>query len=101
MIEKIVIRNEGSYQGEDQTMDGLKKVNFIYGPNGSGKTTISRILANQTDRGVSVSDNTIVDFGEISKTSIEPIGSHCTVKWHQNHPSEILGPVEIQDFHFH
>ncbi|HAB39516.1 MAG TPA: hypothetical protein DCE52_16215, partial [Rhodobacteraceae bacterium] len=50
MIEEILIEKEGSYQGESQKMDGLKKINFIYGPNGSGKTTISRVLGSVLDK---------------------------------------------------
>lgn len=42
MIEKIEIKNTATYI--DETLDNLSKVNFIYGNNGSGKTTISRII---------------------------------------------------------
>ena len=38
MIEKIEIKNTATYI--DETLDNLSKVNFIYGNNGSGKTTI-------------------------------------------------------------
>ena len=47
MIEKIEIKNTATYI--DETLDNLSKVNFIYGNNGSGKTTISRIINDQTD----------------------------------------------------
>ena len=42
MIEKIEIKNTATYI--DETLDNLSKVNFIYGNNGSGKTTVSRII---------------------------------------------------------
>lgn len=44
MIESIVVCNDASYHSA-QTMTALKQVNFIYGGNGSGKTTISRIIS--------------------------------------------------------
>ena len=43
MIESIVICNDASYNAS-QTMTALKQINFVYGANGSGKTTISRIV---------------------------------------------------------
>lgn len=47
MIEKICIKNVATF--EDETITGLKKVNFVYGSNGSGKTTISNIIQNPTN----------------------------------------------------
>lgn len=43
MIEKIQISNVASYT--NSTILELSKSNFVYGANGSGKTTISRIIA--------------------------------------------------------
>ena len=109
MIEEILIEKEGSYQGESQKMDGLKKINFIYGPNGSGKTTISRVLGSVLDKAdASKSGNTDIALdlsdlfeseNEIQKTRI---AEHCNVKWQQNSPLEVL--VYNRDFvakHFH
>ena len=45
MIETIRISNVATFKGDEQVFDGLSKVNFIYGANGSGKTIISRIIA--------------------------------------------------------
>ncbi len=45
MIKKIVIKNVASFDNEGVTLDDLKKVNFIYGGNACGKTTISRVLS--------------------------------------------------------
>mgnify|MGYP000843898122 CR=1 FL=1 len=42
MIDKIYIKNVATF--EDEIIAGLKKVNFVYGSNGSGKTTISNII---------------------------------------------------------
>ncbi|QQZ58908.1 AAA family ATPase [Paenibacillus sonchi] len=60
MINKIIVRNKASYDAAGITLDNLEKVNFIYGANGSGKTTISDFLKN---------------------TSIYP---HCQVSWTNN-----------------
>lgn len=45
MIKKIVIKNVASFDNEGVALDDLKKVNFIYGGNACGKTTISRVLS--------------------------------------------------------
>lgn len=46
MIESIKIRNVASYDNAGIQISDLKKVNFIYGANGCGKTTISNYLYN-------------------------------------------------------
>jgi len=48
MIESIHIQNEASYGSPCQTLRNLSKFNFIFGSNGTGKTTISRIIANES-----------------------------------------------------
>ena len=48
MIESIQIQNQASYGSPYETLTGLSKFNFIYGSNGSGKTTISRIIADES-----------------------------------------------------
>ncbi len=42
MIEEIHIKDIATFK--DETITDLKKVNFIYGSNGSGKTTISNVI---------------------------------------------------------
>lgn len=44
MIESINIKQVASYDDTGIQITGLKKVNFIYGANGCGKTTISNFL---------------------------------------------------------
>ena len=44
MIELIHLANEGAYDSAGTKLEDLKKLNFIFGSNGSGKTTISRII---------------------------------------------------------
>ena len=50
MIKKIVIRDVASYDHEGVTFDNLSKVNIIYGGNGTGKTTLSRVLAEEAKK---------------------------------------------------
>jgi wobble nucleotide-excising tRNase len=48
MLREIQISDEASYGTAEhaQKLGGLKEINFIFGTNGSGKTTISRVIAN-------------------------------------------------------
>ena len=49
MIESIEIKNVATYDETGIQINDLKKVNFIYGANGSGKTTISNLLQTPTE----------------------------------------------------
>ncbi len=49
MIREIHICDEASYSSEGAKLSGLAKVNYVYGANGSGKTTISRVIANPSN----------------------------------------------------
>ena len=50
MIESITIKNIATFDTVDGVkIEGLKKVNFFYGANGSGKTTIANFLQNHSD----------------------------------------------------
>ena len=49
MIDSITIKNVATYDNEGVKINNLKKINFIYGGNGTGKTTISNYLKNQDD----------------------------------------------------
>ncbi len=46
MINKITIRNVATYDDAGVVIDNIEKVNYIYGANGCGKTTISTLLGN-------------------------------------------------------
>ena len=49
MIKQIDIKNVATYDNQGVQIDNLKKVNFIYGANGCGKTTISNFVHDNTD----------------------------------------------------
>ena len=46
MLRTLSISKVATYQSDAQLLNDLKAVNFIYGCNGSGKTTISRVIRN-------------------------------------------------------
>lgn len=48
MIESILIEGAASFGNKQQRLDGLSQLNFLFGSNGAGKTTISRIIADNT-----------------------------------------------------
>jgi wobble nucleotide-excising tRNase len=72
MIENIFLANQGAYDAQGTSLSNLKLLNFIFGSNGSGKTTISRVI-----------DGT--------KTS-----PSCAVTWKAGNPLETL--VYNRDF---
>lgn len=49
MIETISIKNIASYDDKGIKLNELKRINFIYGANGSGKTTISNFISDQVN----------------------------------------------------
>lgn len=49
MIETIKLKEIATYDTTGVTLEGLKKINFIFGNNGSGKTTLSEFLRNPVD----------------------------------------------------
>lgn len=48
VLQAIKIANQASYSRQGETLNPLKAINFIFGTNGSGKTTISRTVADPT-----------------------------------------------------
>jgi len=44
MIGKVFLANLGAYDATGTKLDNLGAVNFVFGPNGSGKTIISRMI---------------------------------------------------------
>lgn len=47
MIESIQISDVATYSNVPENLIGLSRFNFLYGSNGSGKTTISRVIADE------------------------------------------------------
>lgn len=45
MITKVTLPTRAPFDEQQAALDSLKRVNFIFGPNGSGKTTISQFIA--------------------------------------------------------
>ncbi len=45
MIDSIEIKDIATYGNEPQTLIGLSQFNYFFGSNGTGKTTISRVIA--------------------------------------------------------
>lgn len=68
MIESVTIKNVATFDNLGVEIQPLKPINFIYGSNGSGKTTISKLL---------YSTSTL-------------IYSHCNVKWKNDRPLKTL-----------
>lgn len=72
MLSKITIKNVACFDEEKKEIDNLSKINFLYGANGSGKTTISKIIDN------------------------ENFANECSVEWKDN--SEIKSLVYNNEF---
>jgi len=68
MIEQITIKNVATYANQGVRFEDLKKINFIYGANGCGKTTISNFIY----------DNTNSKF------------SDCSLTWKNSFPLSVL-----------
>jgi wobble nucleotide-excising tRNase len=47
MIESIAIANVATFAGVPETLDGLARFNFLFGSNGTGKTTVGRVIADE------------------------------------------------------
>lgn len=66
MIKSLSIRNTATFNNDGITMNDLKQINIIYGSNGSGKSTIGKVIAN------------IDSYGQSS------------ISWNDDKPLEIL-----------
>lgn len=49
MIENISLSKTATYGHQPEILGPLRRVNFIFGTNGTGKTTISRVIASGTE----------------------------------------------------
>jgi Flp pilus assembly CpaF family ATPase len=59
MIKNIVIRDTATFDENGIILNNLAKINFIYGGNGTGKTTTSNYLSDMDDP--SLRNITVVD----------------------------------------
>lgn len=48
MIESITLANVATFAVTPEELNGLSQFNFLYGSNGTGKTTVSRVIADET-----------------------------------------------------
>ncbi len=49
MIDSIKIKQVATYNGKTEQIIGANKINFLYGNNGTGKTTITRLIENPSN----------------------------------------------------
>jgi len=49
MLEEVSIAKVATYGEQPQRLYDLRQINFLFGTNGSGKTTISRVIADPTE----------------------------------------------------
>ena len=47
MIESITIANIATYTSTPEALTGLSQFNYLFGSNGTGKTTVSRVIADE------------------------------------------------------
>ncbi|EMH44205.1 hypothetical protein HMPREF1430_00465, partial [Helicobacter pylori GAM96Ai] len=51
-ISQIVLKKVATFDENGASFENLKSINFIYGANGSGKTTTSSFLKNLAENGI-------------------------------------------------
>ena len=64
MINRIVIADMATYPHAPSMMDGLTKINFVYGANGAGKTTIPNFLSSLESNSDTSSIEWVNSFGK-------------------------------------
>lgn len=93
MIESIRIANTATFSTDTQELSGLSQFNFIYGSNGSGKTTISRIIANENNY-----PSCRVQWKNGLK--LQPmVYNHDFIERNFNQPSELKGVFTLGEVH--
>ncbi len=71
-ISQIVLKNAATFDESGASFEDLNSINFIYGTNGSGKTTISSFLKNLAENGIEdkFANSEIEWYGEILKIEV-------------------------------
>lgn len=85
MIESITIANVATFAITPEALSGLSQFNFLFGSNGTGKTTVSRVIAEEA---------TFPTCSVIWKagTKLQPlVYNHDFVDRNFNQPSELKG----------
>ena len=70
MIESITIASEATYANTPERLIGLSKLNYLFGSNGTGKTTISRVIAD-------ISRHSTCSVTWKDGTKLEPLVYNC------------------------
>lgn len=86
MIKRVTLRDVATFSSEGATLNDLQRVNFVFGGNGCGKTTISRLLEE-------VNRLKIIDNGFVVKGTGKY--RNCEVEW-TGRPVKVL--VYNKDF---
>lgn len=77
MIQSLTIRDVATYSATGSTLLDLKEINFLFGANASGKTTVSRVIANPD------------------------LYPRCGITWHANAPIDrLVYNLDFRERHF-
>ncbi len=71
-ISQIALKNVATFDENGASFENLKSINFIYGANGSGKTTTSSFLKNLAENGIEDKfDNSKIEWHNSESLKIE------------------------------
>ena len=93
MIKNIFVKDVATYGSTPERMDDLAEINFIYGSNGTGKTTISRIIADAT----SYPESGVTWQNEASLETL--VCNHDFVEKNLNQPRDLRGIFTLGEKH--
>ncbi|GAA9239162.1 hypothetical protein HpHA217_05520 [Helicobacter pylori] len=71
-ISQIALKNVATFDENGASFENLNSINFIYGANGSGKTTTSSFLKNLAENGIEYKfDNSKIEWYNSENLKIE------------------------------
>ena len=76
MIEKITIKNIATFDNTGVVIDDIKKLNFFFGHNGSGKSTIAKFLRNVSITDPNEKNN---DYQHCAQEGYDPVNDDILV----------------------